>query len=191
MNKKILVGLSSVVLAAAVGGGVYAATSVTDILSITVSDAASLTSSHSAGSSTGAGTWSGNTLSSSMSVNSVGYNLGSTTLTIRANYPSGYKVTVATGDLTNSSASSYKIAYDTAYATNYNKATSPTSGWAIANGSTSTATKYSNGGTIKSEQSVQVNTTTATVYYGAGITATQPAGTYTNNSAAVYTLAAY
>ena len=180
MKRKIMIGTIAATLAVLPTTGVFAATSVTDSLSITVSNNCAITSAHTNGASKG--TWDGNTLSATFTPGTVDYNIGKTTLTITCNYASGYKVTVATGDLTNSSSSSYKIPAYTG--TSYSASVT---GWAPANGSTSSATKYKSGDTVKS-QSAQVTGATVDVYYGAGVSGTQAAGTYTNNSAAVYTL---
>lgn len=179
MKKGLVTGIASVALTAMLGGGVYAATSVTDTVSITVNSSASLTASR----TNGNGSWSSNTCSITKSVSSVEYNICKTTLTIVSNYAAGYKVTVATYSLTSSE--SKTLNYNTTYS-------SSSSGWAVANGSTSSATKYANGGTITSSNGGQTSGTSVDVYYGVGISGTQPKGTYTRSGgAAVYTLAAY
>lgn len=180
MKKTLIAGAASLALAAMPVVGVFAATTQTDNISVTVNNNCALTAAHTNGSSKG--TWSSNTLSVTMDPGSVDYNIGKTTLTITCNYASGYKVTVATTDLVNGT---YSIpAYTTTAYSN------SVTGWAPANGSTSTATKYKSGDVVK-QQSTQVSGATADVYYGVGISGTQAAGTYTSGTnAATYTLAA-
>lgn len=187
MKKLLAVGGLSLAMAALPATMVLAATttSQTDIITITVSDNCEL-SRGSTAHNNGDGTWSSNTLSATRTNGTVTYNLGKSNFSVKCNNKLGYKVTVATSDLTLSGDSTVKIpAYTgTAYS-------GSVSGWSPIqdSGSTPTAstTKYKSGDTVKTE-STTVNGSTFSVYYGVGISSTQAAGTYTNASAAVYTL---
>lgn len=124
------------------------------------------------------GTWSTtageNALSTTRLNGTVTTDLGTSQFKVICNNASGYSVTVATADL--SAGGSLTIPANTTYSASV-------SGWSpIVNG-----TKIANGGTIKTESVV----TTGTVFevgYGVGISSSQAAGTYTNASAAVYSL---
>ena len=179
MRKVIAAGLVSVAVAVLPVASSFAATSVTDVLSITVDDSCSISAS-SRSNTGGDGTWTGNTLSANRTVGSVSYNLGSTTFSVTCNDPDGYMVTVATQNLMSGS-NSIPAYSGTAYSASV-------SGWAPANGSTSSATKYKNGDVVDDGTGIVANGRTFTIYYGVGISPTHQAGTYTSNSAAVYTL---
>ena len=193
MNKKILVGsIASLVLAAMPVLGVFADTTQTDTVTVTVSPACQLnrqSTAHNNGASRG--TWSGDTLSVSIGVATVDYNVGKSNFTVVCNNATGYKVTVTTSDLTHSSVSGAKIPAYTGAASGEGSAyTASRTGWSpIADtGSTPTAstTKYKSGDTVKTA-TTNTTGTNFSVYYGVGITSTQVSGTYTSNSAAVYT----
>lgn len=123
------------------------------------------------------GTWSTiageNKLSTTRSNGTVTTNLGTSQFKVICNNAGGYSVTVATAAL---SSGSLTIPANTTYSASV-------SGWSpIVNG-----TKIANGGTIKTETAV----TTGTVFevgYGIGVSTSQPAGTYSNDNAATYTL---
>ena len=193
MNKKVLVGsIASLVLAAIPVLSSFAATTQTDTLTVTVSAACQLSrasTAHNNGATRG--TWSGDTLSVTMGVATVDYNVGKSNFNVVCNNLTGYKVTVTTKDLAHTTQSGAKIpAYTGASSGAGSAYTASQAGWSpIADtGSTPTAstTKYKSGDTVKTS-STYTSGTAFSVYYGVGIGATQVAGTYTVSDAAVYT----
>jgi len=179
MKKALVAGAASLALAAVPVVGVFAATTLTDTISVTVSDNCALSygsTAHTAGD----GTWSSNTLSATRTNGTVTYNLGKTTMKAVCNNSLGYKVAVKT--LNNLTSGSNSIpAYTGASSGAGSAYTASVSGWSpiIDSGSAPTAssTKYKQGDTVKTESAVTAGTSFS-VYYGVGINSTQAAGTY-------------
>jgi len=174
MKKALVAGAASLALAAVPVVGVFAATTLTDTISVTVSDNCALSygsTAHTAGD----GTWSSNTLSATRTNGTVTYNLGKTTMKAVCNNSLGYKVAVKTLNNLTSGSNSIPAYAGTAY-------TASVSGWspiqAPSSGTpTGTSTKYKQGDTVKTESAVTAGTEFS-VYYGVGISSTQAAGTY-------------
>lgn len=183
MKKILKIGAISLALSALPVMGAFADLSQTDNISITVSDNCALAYGSTAHAN-GDGNWTSNKLSATRTNGTVTYNLGKTNFNVICNNNSGYKVVVATSDLTHTTNSSLKIpAYST---TDYSASVS---GWSpiIDSGSAPTAssTKYKSGDVVKTQSSATASTAFG-VYYGVGISAAQPAGTY--EGTAIYTL---
>lgn len=181
MRKTLLVGAASLAVSAVSAVGVYAATTQTDTLSITVSDNCAL-SYGSTAHNNGDGSWSSNTLSATRTAGTVTYNLGKTNFGVVCNNGSGYKVAVKT--LNNLSTGTYTIpAYTGAASGSGSAYTASQSGWspiaAPSSGTPSaTTTKYKQGDTVNTASAV-TSSTTFSLYYGVGVSTTQQAGTYT------------
>ena len=195
MKKIIKMSLAAVALSAVSTAGVFAATSQTDTISVTVSDNCALSrgsTPHNNGASRG--TWSSDTLSVTMTPGTVDYNIGKSNFSVVCNNNSGYKVTVTSmKDLVHSSISTLKIPAYTGASSGAGSAYSASvSGWSpIADTGTSpsaSTTKYKNGDTVKTESAV-TGGSTFSVYYGVGVSGTQAQGTYTASSTVTYTLA--
>ena len=179
MKKTLMIGATSLVVASLPVFGVFAATTQTDTISITISDNCAL-SYNSTAHTNGDGTWSTNKLSATRTNGTVSYNLGKTNFKVVCNNGLGYKVAVKT--LNDLISGSYSIpAYTGASSGAGSAYTASQSGWSpiIDSGSAPSAssTKYKQGDTVKTESS-PVNGSTFSVYYGAGVTSTQQAGTY-------------
>ena len=176
MKKALVAGAASLALAAVPVVGVFAATTLTDTISVTVSDNCAL-SYGSTAHTNGDGTWntSTHTLSATRTNGTVTYNLGKTTMKAVCNNSLGYKVAVKTLNNLTSGSNSIPAYAGTAY-------TASVSGWspiqAPSSGTpTGTSTKYKQGDTVKTESAVTAGTEFS-VYYGVGISSTQAAGTY-------------
>ena len=120
------------------------------------------------------GTWSTtantNTLSATIINGQVKESLGSSQFKVVCNHASGYSVTVATTDLSTGGSPAQTIPNNTTYSASV-------SGWSpIVN-----STRLTNGGVVKTESS-STSGTTFEVFYGAGISTTQAAGTYTGTA---------
>lgn len=175
MRKTLAIGATTLVTATLPVVGVFAATTQTDTVSVTISDNCALSyggTAHAAGD----GTWSSNTLSATRSSGSVTYNLGKTNFNVKCNNAAGYKVTVKTlNNLATSGGATIPAYTGTAY-------TASVSGWspieAPSSGNpTATSTKYKAGDTLKTE-SAPTASTNFSVFYGVGISGTQQAGSY-------------
>ena len=176
--KKIIVGVTSLALAAVPMVGAFA--DFTDTINVTISESCTLSRkayasggvsnnpSHKNG--TG-GTWSTvantDTLSTTMSNGTVYNTLGYSQFEVACNRVGGYKVTVATTALSITGAS---IPNNTTYSASV-------SGWSPVSGST----KLTNGSTVNTETS-PTSGTTFEVSYGVGVSATQAAGTYSGTA---------
>ena len=174
--KKLAILGASAALAAMPVVGVFATdiTTMTDVLTISVEDTCTFdAASHS--------------YSATMEANQLNENVGTTLMKVTCNNYTGYTVTGAFGDLNGNG--SNKIAF---------ASTAPTAGsgtWAAystptVGGSAGTAAYLTNGGeVIKNTQQTPAGGDSASIVYKASTTNNQAAGTYTNASAAVYTLA--
>lgn len=177
----LTVGAMSLALAAVPLVGVFA--DFTDTINVTINESCTLTrqayasggvtnnTSHKNG--TG-GTWSTtantDTLSATMSNGTTQANLGSSQFKVVCNRGGGYKVTVATTDLSTTGASPFTIPNNKTYSASV-------SGWSPVSGST----KLVNGDTVNTVTSPTAGTTFE-VSYGVGISTTQAAGTYTGTA---------
>ena len=183
MKNIIKIGALSLALSAFPVVGAFALTTTqTDTITITVSDNCEVLR-QSTAHNNGAGTWSTNTLSATMTNGTVSHNLGKSNFYVRCNNSAGYKVVVTLTDLTHTGTSSLKIPASKTYSAS-------SSGWAPLDGSGSSAPTtnsgaYASGDTVKTE-SAPTATSNFSVYYGAGISSTQQQGTYTGT--ATYTL---
>lgn len=188
MKKTLMIGTATLAMATLPVVGVFAATTQTDTVSITISDNCALAYGATAHTN-GDGTWSTNTLSATRSNGTVTYNLGKSNFNVVCNNGLGYKVAVKT--LNNLTSGSYSIpAYTGATSGSGSAYTASISGWspiqAPTSGSpTATTTKYKQGDTVKTESATTAGSAFS-VYYGVGISATQQAGTY--NGTVVYEL---
>ena len=191
MKKTLIAGMASLALAVVPVASVFAdASTYTDTVQVTVSDGCTSASSftraaYSSGGVTNNtshkngtdGTWSTtantDTLSATRSNGTVTYALGSSQFKVICNNAGGYKVTVATTSLTGPTG--------TTAIPNNSTFSASVSGWAPMSAASSSATKYTNGSTVKTESTTTAGTTFE-VFYGVGISATQAAGTYTGTA---------
>lgn len=201
MNKKVLVGsIASLALAMVPMMGVFAATTQTDTISVTIGDNCALsrkafTNGGASGNTTHIngtdGTWSTDTLSATRSNSTVTTALGGSQYNVVCNNVAGYKVTVAVSKLSYTVSGTEKA--NIPANTNYSASAS---GWSPLTGCTvgssspytfscSSATKVANGATVSTASSATAGTSFI-MGYGVGISSTQAAGTYSGT--AVYTL---
>lgn len=181
MKKSIIIGATSLALAAVPIAGVFA--DFTDTVNVTINESCTLTReayasggvqnnpSHKNG--TG-GTWSTtagtDTLNATMTNGTVQASLGSSQFKVVCNRAGGYKVTVATTSLSTGGTSPLTIPNNTTYSASV-------SGWSPV----SSGTKLTNGGTVNTVTSPTAGTTFE-VSYGVGVSTSQAAGTYTGTA---------
>ena len=187
MKKALIAGAASLAVAAMPVVGVMAAGQTqTDTITVSLSQSCEFSAATHADGSSSIGSWTGDTLSGTLTNGSTTDDYGSTTMTVVCNNQAGWQVTVAAASL-QGGVSKQSIAPNASYS-----ATQTGYAWVVSqtpdNGLTIPEGKQASNGQVASLAST---TDTAgksfTVTYGVGISETQAADTYTGD--VVYTLA--
>ena len=187
MKKALIAGAASLAVAAMPVVGVMAAgTTQTDVITVSLNQSCEFSAATHADGSSSIGTWSGDTLSGTLTNGSTTDDYGSTTMTVVCNNQDGWQVTVAAAPLAGES-SEQSISPNASYSatqTGYAWVVSqtPDNGLTIPSGKQAT-----NGQVAQLESTTDAAGKSFTVTYGVGISGTQAADTYTGN--VVYTLA--
>ena len=188
MKKALIAGAASLAVAAMPVVGVMAAgQSQTDTITVSLNQSCEFSAATHADGSSSIGSWTGDTLSGTLTNGSNTNNYGSTTMTVVCNNQAGWQVTVAAAPLAGQD-SGQSIAPNASHS-----ATQTGYSWTVSKADVDGSLTVPEGKQDSNGQVASLTSTTDaagetfTVTYGVGISETQAADTYTGN--VVYTLA--